>query len=566
MKKTDPITRQVIRNAARAAAAEMQTTLIKTAHSPLIYEVQDFGVVMTNRFGQLISEGSALAGFLACLPPSIQAGIELFGSDGFSDGDVILSNEPYDTGTHISDVALYTPIFYADELVGFASVMAHWADIGGYAPGGWCPTTTDVHQEGLIFSHNKLYDGGKINTELHRLILKNVRQPVAVEGDLNAKIAACHTGARRYQELCDRYGADTVEASLCETLDQSEVRMREEIRSFPNGTYQAEAYLDNDGVRLDHPCKIAVTVTVDDDVMKIDWSGSDPVAVGPVNHPFIGTKAMCGTVMKYLTMPSDPTNDGHLRPLIVTAPPNSIVSAEYPAPCDSYGYVAELVVHVLIRALSEAIPERCPAATYQMYAFYLSRTDSRHGPTFIYGEPLDGGGGAFPHDDGASGIMFVGNGDAPNIPVEVLESRYPVRVSRYTFNPEHCGYGKYRGGYGVIRDYEMLENNLTLQSSTENNQNPLWGLFGGGGTGVARTIINRGQEGEAHLDDRVSDYGPLMKGDTLSMRTANGGGWGDPSEREFGLIVDDVRNEMLDVDQAVKHYGVDRGAILKAIS
>ncbi|MBT6210676.1 MAG: hydantoinase B/oxoprolinase family protein, partial [Woeseia sp.] len=409
------------------------------------------------------------------------------------------------------------------------------------------------------------YDGGKINTELHRLILKNVRQPVAVEGDLNAKIAACHTGARRYQELCDRYGADTVEASLCETLDQSEVRMREEIRSFPNGTYQAEAYLDNDGVRLDHPCKIAVTVTVDDDVMKIDWSGSDPVAVGPVNHPFIGTKAMCGTVMKYLTMPSDPTNDGHLRPLIVTAPPNSIVSAEYPAPCDSYGYVAELVVHVLIRALSEAIPERCPAATYQMYAFYLSRTDPRHGPTFIYGEPLDGGGGAFPHDDGASGIMFVGNGDAPNIPVEVLESRYPVRVSRYTFNPEHCGHGKYRGGYGVIRDYEMLEDNLTLQSSTENNQNPLWGLFGGGGTGVARTIINRGQEGEAHLDDRVSDYGPLMKGDTLSMRTANGGGWGNPSEREFSRIVDDVRNEMLDVDQAVEHYGVDRGDVLKAI-
>ena len=208
MKNTDPITRQVIRNAARAAALEMQTTLIKTAHSPLIYEVQDFGVVMTNRFGQLISEGAALAGFLGCLPPTIQSGLHIFGEDGFKEGDVILANEPYDTGTHASDGALYVPIFFDEKLVGFTSVMAHWADIGGMAPGGWGPNSTDVHQEGLIFSHDKLYDGGKLNKVFHRFILNNVREPQSVEGDLNAKIAACHTGARRYQELCHRYGAE----------------------------------------------------------------------------------------------------------------------------------------------------------------------------------------------------------------------------------------------------------------------------------------------------------------------------------------------------------------------
>jgi N-methylhydantoinase B len=392
-----------------------------------------------------------------------------------------------------------------------------------------------------------------------------VRRPEAVEGDLNAKIAACHTGERRYRELCDRYGADTVEQALDEILDQSEQRMREEIRGFPDGTYRAESAIDNDGVRTETACKIAVTVTIDDDTMKIDWTGSDPAAVGPVNHPMVGTTALCGTVMKYLTMPFDPTNDGHLRPLEVTAPVNSIVSAEYPAPCDSYGYVAEVVIHLLVKALSDAIPDRCPAATYQMYAFYLLRTDPRHGDTFIYGEPVDGGGGAFPHDDGPSGIMFVGNGDAPNIPVEILESRYPVRVSRYTFNPEHRGHGKYRGGYGVIRDYEMLEDHIMLQSSTENNRNPLWGLRGGGDAGVARTILNEGRDDEIELDDRVSDYGPLMKGDTLGIRTANGGGWGDPAEREFGRIVNDVRNELLGVEQAISTYGVDRDALLAAL-
>ena len=162
--------------------------------------------------------------------------------------------------------------------------------------------------------------------------------------------------------------------------------------------------------------------------------------------------------------------------------------------------------------------------------------------------------------------MFVGNGDAPNIPVEVLESRFPVRVLRYTFNPENCGYGKYRGGYGVIRDYEMLEDNIVLQTSTENNQHPLWGMFGGGETGVARTIINAGTDREVHLDDRVSDYGPLMKGDTLSLRTPNGGGWGDPSERELDRIAEDIRNDLLDVEQAVTIYGVDRGKLLAELA
>ena len=269
MSNLDPITKQVIRNATRAAATEMQTTLIKTAHSPLIYEVQDFGVVMTNQFGQLISEGSALAGFLACLPPTIQSGVQLFGKNGFSEGDIILTNEPYDTGTHISDTALYMPVFYDNKLVAFTSVMAHWADIGGYTPGGWCPTTTDVHQEGIIFSHNKLYEGGVLNNELHRFILKNVRSPEAVDGALNAKIAACQTGVKRYLELCDRYSAEIVEKTLLEVMNQSEERMRGEIRNFPNGTYHAETYLDNDGIRLDQPCKISVDVTVEDEILKM---------------------------------------------------------------------------------------------------------------------------------------------------------------------------------------------------------------------------------------------------------------------------------------------------------
>ncbi|MEM7535562.1 MAG: hydantoinase B/oxoprolinase family protein [Chloroflexota bacterium] len=559
MSSIDPITTQVIRNALRAAAQEMQTSLIKTAHNPLIYEVQDFGVAMTNHRGQLISEGSGLPGFLACLPPTIQAGIAAIGAQNFREGDVILTNEPYDTGTHISDTVIYLPIFYEEKLVAFAAIMAHWADIGGIAPGGWCPDSTSVHQEGMLFTHHKLYDAGKPNAELLRFILKNVRYPDLVEGDLHAKIAACQTGARRYHALCDRYGAETLTRAMDIVFEQSEARMRREIGAIPDGVYQAETYMDHDGVEIDKLRKIAVTVTVHGDEMHIDWTGTDEVAAGPINHPFVGTEALCATTLKSLTMPFDPMNDGHIRPLTVTAPRHTVVSAEYPAPCDSYGYVAEAIVHLIIRALSTAIPDRCPACTYQMFAYTFSRTDPRHGDPFIYGEPVDGGSGAFPHDDGPSGIMFVGNGDAPNTSAEVVESLYPMLIRRYAINTgdetSHAGVGQYRGGYGVIRDIEVCTDHVHLQTSNENTKYTAWGLFGGHNADASHYVLYPDTEREQVMTERITDYGPLMTGDRLSVRTGGGGGWGDPQKRDPARIAADIRNGLMTEAQAKAVYG-----------
>jgi N-methylhydantoinase B len=269
-------------------------------------------------------------------------------------------------------------------------------------------------------------------------------------------IASCRTGARRYQALCERHGVDVLDAAMQIVFDQSEQIMRNKITEIPNGSYSASTVMDHDGVNLDIPRKLHVTVTVDNDEMTVDWTGTDEVTNGPINHPFIGTKAMAEMVLKALTMPSDPMNHGHLRPLHVTAPDNTIVSPLYPAPCDSYGYVGEMIIQLIIKALSQAIPERCPAASYQMFGVYFYRTDPRHGEPFIYTEPIDGGGGAFPHADGPNALIFVGDGDAPNTPIEIIENGYPLRVTRYTFNPDGAGTGKYRGGLGVIRDYEKI--------------------------------------------------------------------------------------------------------------
>ncbi len=545
MNKIDPITTQVIRNALKAAADEMMISLIKTAHNPLIYEVQDFGLAITNQRGEMLAEGSGLPGFMGCLGPTVQSGIRELGIDGFRAGDILLANEPYETGTHISDTAVYMPIFYAGELVAFSALMAHWADIGGKTPGGWCPDTTSIHQEGLIFFHDKLVDAGQLNETFMRFILKNVRFPELVRGDLNAMIAACRTGAKRYVTLCERFGAEAMRLAMDLVFDQSEGMMRAKIREIPDGSYSASIMMDHDGVRLDQPYKVAVTVHVRDDEMHIDWTGTASAVDGPTNHPYIGTVALCQTVLKSLTMPHDPMNHGHLRPLTVTAPPDTAVSPRYPAPTDSYGYVGEMVIHLVVKALSQAIPERCPACSYQMFGGNFYRMDPRHGQPFIYIDPLAGGGGAFPHADGPNGLIFVGDGNAPNTPTEVIEGRYPLRVRRHSFNPDGAGAGKYRGGLGIIRDYEMLEDNILMQSMNENTIETAWGLNGGGDAGYSRVIVRAGSPDEEVITQRVYLYGPLNKGDVVSFRSSGGGGWGDPAQRDAALIDYDRRNGYL---------------------
>lgn len=418
----------------------------------------------------------------------------------------------------------------------------------------------------MIFAHNKLYDGGKVNRELLRFILKNTRSPRAVEGDLNAMIASCKTGARRYKELCARYGWDTLDEAVRAIINQSEIRIRQEIGKIPPGTYRAECYLDHDGINLGKPWRIQVAVTVGADRISIDFTGSDSVAKGPVNHPYVGTKAMCFTVLKSLTMPDDPTNDGHFRPIEVIAPRNTIVSAEYPAPCDSYGYVAELIEYVVLRALAEAIPERIPAANYQMFAYHLVRKSPLHGKPYFCLEPVDGGGGAFPYNDGPSGIMFLGNGDAPNTPIEIMEASYPIRFERYTFNLVNRGIGQFRGGYGVIREFRMLESHAELQTSTDGNSQPLWGLAGGGNAGTSIVYISGPNRDDVTLTDRVAEFGPIEAGDIISIHTANGGGWGDPKKRDPMRIAADIRNGMIGLNDAMTQYGCSRTAVEAALA
>lgn len=555
MKYVDPITTEVIRNALIALTEEMKLTLVKTAYNPLIYEVMDFSVALTDEHGDLYGQAAGLTIFLASLPATIKNGLKIIGRENLSEGDVILANDPFTTGTHISDTAVYVPIFYEEELVAFSINMAHWADMGGMIPGGWTPNSTDVFQEGMRFTHLKLYRAGQLNEDLNRFIEANVRFPQIVHGDLMAQIAACQTGARRYKALCQKYGPDTIRAAMQRVFDESERLVRARVQEIPDGVYSAETYMDHDGVELDQMRKLKVTITVSGSEMIVDLAGTSEVCSGPINLPFIGTRASVEMAFKALTVPMDPANAGHTRPLRVIAPENTMVNPQFPAPTDSYGYVGNSLSDLVVRALAPAMPDKCIAGTYQLFGIYLLRIDSRYGKPFLFIEPTAGGWGGRPNGDGETLIFYL-DGDTPNTPGEVIEARYPILVNRFTYNLDSAGAGQHRGGLGVIRDYQVLTDYVFLHTFNESTKCPPAGLFGGGAAKPCHTVAWPGTPKEQVFFDRQAHVGPLLTGDTVSVRSGGGGGWGDPLKRDPSLVARDVKNELISVETACQVYGI----------
>ncbi len=554
--RVDPITVQVIRNALVAAAEEMRLALVKTAHNTLIYEVQDFAVGLLTAQGERLAEGTSLPLFLACLPATIQNGLKKFGVKGFQPGDIIIANDPYTTGTHVSDTAIYTPIFYKGELQAFSINMAHWADIGGKSPGGWCPDSTDVHQEGMLFPHLKLYEQNRVNQALLDYILANTRFPSLVKGDLGAQIAACRTGSNRYVALCDKYGAVTVREAMEIVFGRSEALVRRMISHMRDGEWSAESCLDHDGVLKNRRRKIRVTVRVERDEMTIDFTGTDETAAGPINIPLPAVRSAAEIAFKSVTVPQERSNAGHSRPLRVVSPEHTITNPSWPAPCDSYGYAALVIIDLVSEALSHAVPDRCPAGEYMLFGANLYRGDPRYGRPFIYIDPVCGGAGALPFDDGADGLIFHGDGDAPNIPVEVAETRYPIRIERYQIHPEEYGIGKFRGGLGTIRDYRIMADHVYLQLANEQTVCRPHGLCGGHNGGINRLWLRPGTDREEVLTERIASVGPFQGGDVVSCRTAGGAGYGDPLERDPENVRLEVLNEILSPEKAKEFYGV----------
>jgi len=549
----DPITLEVVRNALASVAEEMGATLRRTAYSPNIKEREDCSCAIFDGSGRMVAQAEHIPVHLGSMPASVRAALDRFPPEKLEEGDIIIVNDPFFGGTHLPDITLISPVFYDGELVGMTASRAHHADVGGKAPGSMPGDSRDIFQEGIRIPPIKLFEGDEQVDSVMELILSNVRTPEERKGDLRAQVAANKLGTRRIHELIGKYGLSMYLECLEEVMNYSERRMRVEIGRIPDGTYGYTDYMDDDG-STDEPVKISVEITVDGSDMIVDFSGSDKQRRGNINAVFAVTLSCVYFVLRCVTDPTIPPNDGCYRPLRVIAPKGTVVNAEAPAAV-SAGNVetSQRIVDVLLGALAKAVPERVTAGSQgTMNNISIGGRDHRSGKIYTYYETIGGGQGAGPNKDGIDGI-HTGMTNTMNTPIEALEIAYPFLVKCYTLMTDTGGAGKYRGGLGIKKDIQLLAEEAELSIQSERRKHAPWGLYRGmnGAKGKSLLIMN-GKVIE--LPSKISRT--IKCGNIISIQTPGGGGYGHPLERDPELVLRDVLEEKVSLEMARELYGV----------
>ncbi|MCX4985535.1 hydantoinase B/oxoprolinase family protein [Streptomyces sp. NBC_00572] len=553
----DPVTTEIIRCALLQAAEDMNTTLIRSSYTPTIYEAKDCAVALLDRDHNVLGQSSGLPIFLGNLEVCTRATEETYGADAWKPGDVWVLNDSYIGGTHLNDVTVYAPIFTEDtadgELIGFAASRAHWIDMGSKDPGGSMDSTS-IYQEGLRMGPLKIYEGGEPCEQAHALIARNVRFPQPTLGDMRAQVACARTGARRFAEIVRRWGLRTVLAARDAIFAQTERLEREQIAAIPDGVYEATGHLDNDGIDLGTPLHVTVRVEIDGDRMTMDVTDCADQATGPVNCGAAQTVAACRVGYKLLVSGDVPLNGGSFRPLKVITRPGTMLAAVEPAACQYYYSHLGLVIDLVVKALAPAVPARAAAASYgDSMIVQFTGTDPRNGRLFVSQEATVGGWGAWQTDDGESCLINNVNGSLRDMPVEVLETLFPVRVTEYAIRTDSGGAGRTRGGNGVVRQYTFeADQNLSLW--WERSVTPAWGVFGGGTGAAPRVVLNPGRDGERELL-KVNALA-VRQGDVLRCESGGGGGFGPVAERPAEAVREDQRQGLLSRERAASAYGV----------
>jgi N-methylhydantoinase B len=549
----DPVILEIIRHGLISAANEMKINLTRTAYNTVIYEVLDFSVGLFDREGNMVAQTSGLPIFLGNLGEAIRVLLRDVGESTLKPGDIYLTNDSYAVGSHLNDVNVIEPIFDAGTLLGFAVSRAHWIDIGGRDPGGWFSDTTEIYQEGIRLRSVKLYAAGEVNPSVLRMIEDNIRYADSVMGDLRAQIASCHTGRERFLEIVTQHGRDKVTAAIAEIQRQAEATTRAAIRAMKGGVYTAESFMDDDGVAVDRPA-VKVTVTVADDMLTIDLTGSAAQVKGPINLGLPGTISACRVALKCLTSPHSPVAEGAFAPLRVIVPEDCMFNAKPPAPCAVW-IIAITLIDTIFKALSKALPSAVPAGQYgDVAAIFIFGTNPRDRRPYLIVEPEGGGWGAFRNRDGESVLIAIADGDTRNIPVEVLEKRYPLQIVQYAVRPNSGGPGQFRGGLGHFRDIRIVNHQAKITATLERSKCPPWGL-NGGSNGVPNVLIINPGTSEERSYQKVSAL-PLADGDVVSVCTGGGGGYGDPRKRDPRAVREDALDGYISAEAARSVYGV----------
>jgi N-methylhydantoinase B len=552
--RRDPIELEIFKNLFHSIAEEMGAALRRTAFSPNIKERRDYSCALFDGAGEVIAMGDHMPVHLGSMPMSVRAAID---SCEMLSGDIVMLNDPFRGGTHLPDITLVAPVYECrgrprprngDTLSRsrklprprnasnhpdfYVASRAHHADVGGAFAGsmGLC---REIYQEGFRIPPVKIIRAGVMQPDILALLLNNVRTPEEREGDLGAQIAACHTGAERLREVCARYAVDRAKRAAKDLLQYSEELMRAFLLHVPPGRYRAEDFLDSDGI-TDKPVKIAVTLTVTKQsssssrertqVVTVDFTGSDPQVQGSVNAVEAITYSACFYVFRCLLADDVPATAGLMRPIRVIAPQGTIVNARPPAAVAGGNVeTSQRIVDVLLRALSQAIPDRIPAAAAgTMNNLTIGGIDPRTGKPFAYYETIAGGMGARPTKAGVSGV-HTHMTNSLNTPAEALEYAYPLRVHQYSLRANSGGAGKHQGGDGIVREIEVLTDCEVTMLSERRTLAP-WGLSGGSNGSSGKTTIIRSSGSLETMPGKFSTR--LHPGDIIRIESPGGGGWG----------------------------------------
>jgi len=445
-------------------------------------------------------------------------------------GDMVILNDPYKGGTHLPDITLVSGVFMKGRLLFYVASRAHHSDVGGMTPGSM-PLAEEIYQEGLRIPPVKLLKGGRIDRDVWDLVMTNVRTPEEREGDVAAMLASIRTGESRLLEIVEKYGRREVNRYIIALLDYTERMTREVISSIPNGVYEAEDFLDDDGLG-DRPVRIRVRLTVRGSRARVDFSESDRQVRGSVNAVYAITASAAFYVFRTLVNMPIPSTAGGMRPLEIIAPEGTVLNARPPAAV-SGGNVetSQRIVDVLYRCLAGALPDRIPAASQgTMNNVTFGGVSPETGRGFAYYETIAGGMGARPGKNGVSGV-HTHMTNSMNTPIEALEYAYPVRIERYRLRSGSGGAGKWRGGDGIVRDIRFLAP-VQVTVMTDRRRYAPYGLRGGKPGAAGQNRIVRAEGGEELMPSKFTTAASI--GDVLSIATPGGGGWGRPSRAKAG--------------------------------
>lgn len=547
--KYDPIKLEILKNSFIGVTEEMGIALKKASYSPNIKTREDHTCSIFNNKMEMVAQTAHQIGHLGVFPNILKQTMKEHRVEDLKPGDMIILNDPYRGGAHLPDIIVISPVFFESRLWGFVANLAHHSDVGGIAPGSVPGNSTEIFQEGIRIPSVMLFKEGVLQEDVFKMILANVRTPEERKGDLNAQIAANNLGIRRVLGLIDKYGFDELLFYADESINYAERRMRAEIEKLLDGVYEGIDYMDDDGI-TDEPVKIAMAIRKKGSNIEFDLSETSSQRRGPTNCTFYMALSLIMYTMRCLTDPDIHQSEGCYPPVKTIIPEGKALNCKFPAAVAGGWEIGRRGIDAVCRALLQAMPERVPAGSNgAMNQITFGGEYPVSERRFAYYETNGGGFGARPDKDGMDGVHSVSN--TKNTPIEELELNYPIFMRRYALRDNSEGAGKYRGGLGIIREFEFLTD-VSFATVSDRQKFRPWGIAGGGeALGTEYSLIS----GNEKKPVKTKSMGSAKKGDVLSIRTAGGGGYGNPKERSRESIKKDIEDGKISLERAKKVYG-----------